>query len=336
MVSPEIVMLSVFMTPCTNPTSIHWATSDAWAATTASNSARDGRSAVRGGRVVTGDGVVGEAAQQVDVARGPGVLEAPHAQMAARDPGEQGSGQHGLPDDRAPRGHHGEGTRRRDAERVHRLADDVLAQHRPDRGQTVTAAGERRAPRALEVQVARAAVGVGELTEQECAAVAETRDVPAELVPGVGLGHRRRTAGDDGSDEEAQSVGAAQHGGIQAELGGQRLVEDEQLRVGSLLGRPGDRHLRELAGEPVVQGDGSRRRDAHATEGTGEDRTGQVRGPMVTVPARQRHRRRATRRSDPDVTVGRPDVAVVVTNADARGPALRAARRHSVGLMPNR
>ena len=40
MVSPEIVMLSVFMTPWTNPTSIHWATSDAWAATTASNSAR--------------------------------------------------------------------------------------------------------------------------------------------------------------------------------------------------------------------------------------------------------------------------------------------------------
>ena len=30
-------MLSVFITPWTNPTSIHRATSDAWAATTASN-----------------------------------------------------------------------------------------------------------------------------------------------------------------------------------------------------------------------------------------------------------------------------------------------------------
>ncbi len=35
MVSPEIVMLSVFMTPWTNPTSIHCATSDAWPAITA-------------------------------------------------------------------------------------------------------------------------------------------------------------------------------------------------------------------------------------------------------------------------------------------------------------
>lgn len=33
-------MLSVFITPCTNPISIHWAISDAWAATTASNRAR--------------------------------------------------------------------------------------------------------------------------------------------------------------------------------------------------------------------------------------------------------------------------------------------------------
>jgi hypothetical protein len=38
-------MLSVFMTPWTKPTSIHRATSDAWAATTASNSARYGFSA---------------------------------------------------------------------------------------------------------------------------------------------------------------------------------------------------------------------------------------------------------------------------------------------------
>ena len=38
-------MLSVFITPCTNPTSIHRATSDAWTAMTASNSARYGFSA---------------------------------------------------------------------------------------------------------------------------------------------------------------------------------------------------------------------------------------------------------------------------------------------------
>ena len=46
MVSPEIVMLSVFMTPWMNPKSIHWATSDACAATTASNKASAGLSAL--------------------------------------------------------------------------------------------------------------------------------------------------------------------------------------------------------------------------------------------------------------------------------------------------
>ncbi|CNH19244.1 Uncharacterised protein [Mycobacterium tuberculosis] len=40
MVSPEIVMLSVFITPWTNPNSIHRAIRDAWAAVTAWNSAR--------------------------------------------------------------------------------------------------------------------------------------------------------------------------------------------------------------------------------------------------------------------------------------------------------
>jgi hypothetical protein len=45
----------------------------------------------RGAGVVTGDRVVGQAAQEVDVSRGPGVLEAAHAQVAARDPSEHGT-----------------------------------------------------------------------------------------------------------------------------------------------------------------------------------------------------------------------------------------------------
>ena len=42
MVSPEIVVLSVFITPCTKPTSIHRATSPAWASTTRRYSSRYG------------------------------------------------------------------------------------------------------------------------------------------------------------------------------------------------------------------------------------------------------------------------------------------------------
>ena len=222
----------------------------------------------RGAGVVAADRVVGQAAEQVDVAGGRGVLEAADAQVAAGDPGEHGAGQQRLAVDRSPGRDDGQRAGRGDAEGVHRLADDVLAQHRTDRGQTVAAAGERRAPGALEVEVAERAVGVHELAEQERAPVAETRDEPAELVPGVGLRHRGRTLGDVGADQQPQALGAAQPGGVEAQLGGQRLVEREQPRVGGLLGLPGDRQLRELAGETVPEADGRWQRDAHALDGT--------------------------------------------------------------------
>ncbi len=45
MVSPEIVVLSVFITPCTKPISIQRATSAACASSTASKNARDGSAA---------------------------------------------------------------------------------------------------------------------------------------------------------------------------------------------------------------------------------------------------------------------------------------------------
>ena len=98
--------------------------------------------------------------------------------------------------------HHGERAGGRDAEGVHRLADDVLAQHRADRGQTVTAAGERGAPGALEVQVARLTVGVDEFAEQQRPPVAETRGIGAELMPGVGLGDRGGAAGNEVADQQ--------------------------------------------------------------------------------------------------------------------------------------
>ena len=97
MVSPEIVTLSVFSTPCTKPTSIH---------------ARPGgpgrprrrrtgrRTAPRPPRPPGGAGrwrgrPAGAAGRCRRSRRpGPGVLEAADAQVAARDPGEDGAGQH--------------------------------------------------------------------------------------------------------------------------------------------------------------------------------------------------------------------------------------------------
>ncbi len=81
--------------------------------------------------VVAGDGVVGQAAQEVHVARRGGVLEAADAQVAARDPGQHRAGQQDLALDLRAGGDDPEGAGGRDPEGVHRHAHHVLAQHGP-------------------------------------------------------------------------------------------------------------------------------------------------------------------------------------------------------------
>jgi hypothetical protein len=211
---------------------------------------------LRRSRVVAGDGVIGEAPQQVYVPRGPGVLEAAHAQMAARDPGENGSGLHRLAVHRAARCHHREGPCGGDAQRVHGLAHDVFPQHRAHHGPAVTVTGKRGAPGALQMDVEKAAVDVGNLAEQECPPVAEPGGVPAELVPRIGLRHRGGTEGDCIAGQELQAFGTAQEGGVQAKRGGQRLVQHEQPRVGGVLGLPGKGHFGQVPGEVTVKRDG--------------------------------------------------------------------------------
>ena len=154
-------MLSVFITPWTNPTSIHRATSEAWASTTAPVQ-RQVR--VVGARRRRGSGGRWRSRRaRAARRRSPGAAaywNVPTRRWLAATrqstaPGSTVSRTHLL-----ARGDDRERPRRRDAERVHRLADQVLAQHRADRGLAVAAAGERRAPRPLQVQVAAPAVDV--------------------------------------------------------------------------------------------------------------------------------------------------------------------------------
>jgi hypothetical protein len=215
--------------------------------------------------MVTGDGMVGQPAKQLQVAGGPGVLEAADPQVAARHAGEHGPGQERLAGHGATGRDHGEGAGRGDAEGVHRLAHDVLAQHRADHRQPVASAGERRPAGTLEVQVPHPALAVDELAQQERASVTQPRDEPAELVPGVCLCHRRGALGDEVADEQGQPVRAPEEGGVEPELGGQGLVEHEQPRVGDLLRLPGHGQLRELPGEAVVEGEGRWGCEAHAS-----------------------------------------------------------------------
>ena len=65
----------------------------------------------------------------------------------------------------------------------------------PPRTPTIAAAGERGAPRSLELEVEPNAVGCDQFAEEQGPAVTESGRVPAELVTGVGLGDRRRVGG---------------------------------------------------------------------------------------------------------------------------------------------
>jgi len=76
-----------------------------------------------------------------------------------------------------------QGARGRDTQRVHRFADKVFAQHRPQRCAAVTTAGKGRASRALELDVAANAGAVEDLAHEDRPAIAQLRNETAELVP---------------------------------------------------------------------------------------------------------------------------------------------------------
>jgi hypothetical protein len=183
-------MLSVFITPWMKPTFIHCAISAAWRSATRSSRPRNRPGAPT--RSASWRAIVYSASWRT---RSTSPRAAKNWNVPTRmwlaatrvstRPGSTVSRSTGSPgrDDR-------ERARRRDAERVHRLADQHLAQHRPDRRLAVAAARERRSPRALEGDVAALAGAVDHLAEQDGAAVAELRREAAELVAGVGLRDR--------------------------------------------------------------------------------------------------------------------------------------------------
>ena len=156
----------------------------------------------RGGGEVAGDRMVGEPTQEFDVVGGPRVLKTAHPQMAAGDPGEHRPRQFGLPAHHRP-------VATTASERVLGMPSACIASLTtysrsigPDRGQAVATAGERGAPGTLQVQVAKRAVGVDELAEQERPPVAQTGGEAAELVPGVGLRHRGGVVRDQVADQK--------------------------------------------------------------------------------------------------------------------------------------
>jgi hypothetical protein len=163
--------------------------------------------------------------------------------------------QHGLAVHGLAGGDDGERTRRRDAERVHGLAHQGFAQHRPDGRLAVAAAGEGRPPRALESDVEAPALAIEDLAEQHGAAIAELRREASELVAGVGLGDRLRAFRHGVAGEQGGAGVAGERVGVESHRLGERAVEEEPARTRHGGRLPRHREAVELAGVGGVEGD---------------------------------------------------------------------------------
>jgi hypothetical protein len=105
------------------------------------------------------------------------------------------------------------------------------------------------------VQVAHAPLEVDELAHQQGTSVTQAWGVATELVSGVRLRDRRRSGRGHGAGEQTDAVRRAQGVCVEAQLGGQRRVQQQQLRVGRLLAAPGQGQLGQCVGEPVREGE---------------------------------------------------------------------------------
>ena len=136
----------------------------------------------------------------------------------------------------------------------------------PTAAKPIAAAGERGGARPLEVQIAPRPARADEFAEQQRTPVAESGAVPAELVSGVGLCHRRGPVGDEIAQQESQAVGASQPRHVEAQFAGERLVECEQPRLGGVGGLPRNGQFRQFACEAAIEDDGQFLALAHANQ----------------------------------------------------------------------
>ena len=134
--------------------------------------------------------MIGEQADRLDILARGEELEGADPDMARGDTRQHRAGEGGVAKDEVAGRYGGKRPRRRDAERLHRFAHDVFAQHRPDRRAAVAVARVGRRPGTLQLDVVTPALRIDRFAQQERAAIAELRREMAELVAGIGLSQR--------------------------------------------------------------------------------------------------------------------------------------------------
>ena len=177
------------------------------------------------------DHVIGKLAHAVDVAARGEELEGADAHEARRHSRQYRSRQRTLPVNRLARGDRGECARRRNAERVHGLADQVFAQHRTERRASITAARIGGSAGTLQLDVAPHTALILRLAQQNRAAVAELRNELAELVAGIGHGDGLQTLRQNISGIDAGQRLGVEVADVESELSAQRAIEFQQTRL---------------------------------------------------------------------------------------------------------
>ena len=193
--------------------------------------------------------VVGQRPQHREIVKPSRELEGADANVARRHTREHGPLLLVAARDHLARRNHSEAPRRGNAERVHRLADDVLAQHRPERRAAVAASRVARLARTLELDVDARTAWRDLLAEHDRAPVAEHGEVPV-LVPCVGLRDRRRACRHRLPAEDRGEFADTRTREIEPEFPRERLVRDHERRRGKAGGLA---WVEEHGGEPRVR-----------------------------------------------------------------------------------
>ena len=186
-------------------------------------------------RKMTEDRVVRQDAQRIGVADRGKEFESADANVTGRDAREDRAGKRLSTENRFAGGGHCETARRRDAERVHGLADEIFAQHGAECGTAIAAARIGRGAGTFQLDIEPFARGRELLTQQDRAAVAEPGQVSV-LVSGVclrdGLGTGRNLIA--GEDDCRVRIGESR--GVESDGLRQRAVEEDEARFGDRRG----------------------------------------------------------------------------------------------------
>jgi hypothetical protein len=178
------------------------------------------------------DDVISEAPDRIHIPARVKKLEGTDADVARCDASQYRTGQGRLTPNRLAGRHCGERSGCRNPERRHCLADDVLAQHRPERRTTVAAPGIRRRASPLELDVTAHPVAIHQLAEKNGASITELRDESPELVAGISHGERLASLGHQVTRKDLRTLWCGKLFWIETEVQSELRVQSNQAGRG--------------------------------------------------------------------------------------------------------